>query len=937
MVYWLLSSFVSATLQVLLEKLTDFGIKTTQSISDVDDKLQKLRRTLMSVESSIRDAEETTPTNMAWQVLLLDLEKLAYEADDLIDDIAYKVSKLEGGQAKNKNQVNKLLLSLYKHTSAAPNMNNIQSKLDGMLKELESLCVRERSNVRHLEKVASKLQTSSLIDESQVYGRETDKMNIVNMLVASGESSRGGSVSIIPIVGMIGVGKTTLAQLVYNHNYQEFPEVSFNLKMWVSITKDFDVMRLTRCIIEAATRESTSHLLNLDSLQIRLTEILQGNKFLLVLDDLWNVKKNEWNLLLKPLNHGLRGSKIVVTTGSTLVSSLVGTAEPYDLKCLSDQACFSLLMDEALGDINLHTTTPELEEIGMEIARKCKGLPLAAKIVGSLLHSKEDQNEWNNLLDSRIWDSSVIKNEIVPALRSGYHRLPSHVRQCFAYCSMFPQNYDFEKIKLVRMWMGEGFIIPDKERTMIEETGNDYFDQLSQKSFFQMEGEKYMIHDAVHNLSQAVSCEKFFRMEETDDLIVTHTRHLSLVCEKIHTVAAEVASTCKGLRTFLLLGAYKTPIKEVPLALFMELGSLRVLDLSGTQVEELAESIGNLKHLRFLDLSNTLLKWLPETMQELCLLQTLRLRNCLELLYLPKRISRLRSLQHLELDGSYHLTSMPSGIGKLTGLQTVSEFIIGPENGQMKELKHMNNIRGSLRIRQLEKVKNVQDALEAKLGNKKYLDKLELQWKRTVGSVDRRADEHVLDKLVTCPLKNLKELTLSGYGGTMFPKWVCDPLLTKLTAICFDECKNCGLLPPLGQLPQLKSLKIVGMHELKTMDQVFQKLERLELRDMPELEGWVGVQDNDMSFLRELTIDDCPQMRTLPSLHYFRSLEKMEFESCPLLPSLSEERLSNSSKSLIIRKCLMLKERCEEDEGEDWLKIEHIPYIEINYKIVREL
>ncbi|KAF5182207.1 Disease resistance protein rga2 [Thalictrum thalictroides] len=805
MVYWLLSSFVSATLQVLLEKLTDFGIKTYESISDVDEKLQKLRRTLMSVESSIRDAEENPKMNMAWQVLLLDLEKVAYDADDLIDEIVYKVSKLEDGKAKNKNQVNKLLLSLYKHTSAAPNMNDIQAKLDGMLRELESLCVRERSNGRHLEKVASKLQTSSLIDESHVYGRETDKMNIVNMLVASEESSRAKSVSIIPIV------------------------------------------------------------------------------------------------------------------------------EPYDVKCLSDQACFSLLMEEAVGDINLRTTSPELEEIGMQIAIKCKGLPLAAKIVGSLLQSKVDHNEWNNILDSRIWQSSVIKNEIIPALKSGYHHLPSHVRQCFAYCSMFPQSYDFEKIKLVRMWMGEGFVIPDKERTMIEKIGNDYFDQLSQKSFFQMEGGRYMIHDAVHNLSQAISCDKFFRMEEVDDSIVnSNTRHLSIACENIHTVASEVAYRCKGLRTFLLLGAYKTPIKEVHFALFMELRSLRVLDLSGTQLEELAESIGNLKHLRFLDLSNTLLKWLPETMQELCLLQTLRLRNCLELLYLPKNISGLKSLQHLELDGNYHLTSMPSGIGKLTGLQTVSEFIVGPGNGQMKELKHINNIRGSLRIKQLEKVKNPQDALEANLANKKYLDKLELQWTCTV---DRRTDEHVLDKLIEFPLKSLKELILTRYGGRMFPKWVCDPLFSQLTAICFDECKNCGLLPPLGQLPKLKSLKIVGMHELTKVDQVFQNLETLELRDIPKLESWVGVSDNGMSFLRELTIVDCRQMRTLPSLHYFQSLEKMEFESCPLLPSLSEKRLSNSSKSLIIRKCVMLKE--QEVGSKDWMKIEHIPYIEINYKIVQ--
>ncbi|PIA60048.1 hypothetical protein AQUCO_00400726v1 [Aquilegia coerulea] len=936
MVYWLLSCFVSATLQVLLEKLADFGIKTAQSISDVDDKLQKLRRTLMRVQSSLHDAEEKQIIDMAWQVLLLDLEKVAFEADDLIDNITYKISKLESGTGggllhKHKYQVNKFFLSLYENTSA-PNMTAIQVKLDCMLRELNQLCVRELVQQRHLEIIANKLQSTSLTDETQVFGREVDKTNIINTFVMHEESSRGNYVRIIVIIGIIGVGKTTLAQLIYNNNYQSAMAHPFDLKMWVSVTKDFDVMRVTRSIIEAATRENTSHLLNLESLQVRLTEILGGKKYLLVLDDLWNEKRNEWNLLLKPLKHGLMGSKIVVTTGSYVVSSLVGTVRPYHLKCLSDFACCSLLMEEALGDINLQTT-PELEEIGMKIAKKCKGLPLAAKIVGSLLHSKVDQNEWNNILESRLWDSSVIKNELIPILRSGYHRLPSHVRQCFAYCSMFPQSYDFEKVKLVRMWMGEGFIIPDKERKMLEDIGSDYFDQLSQKSFFQVEGEKYVIHDVVHDLAQAVSGEKFLRVEETgNSLINTNTRHLSLVCEKIQAVASEAFSKCKGLRTFLLLGAYKTPVKNIPLALFAELESLRVLDLSGTKIEELAGNIGNLKHLRFLDLSNTLLKYLPETIQELCLLQTLRLRNCLKLLSLPKCTGRLKSLRHLELDGNYHLSSMPPGIGNLTGLQTVSEFIVGPERGQMKELKNMDNIRGSLCIKQLEELSNPEEALEANLANKKYLDRLELQWTYTV---DERTDEHVLDKLITSPLKSLEVLTLSRYGGRMFPKWVSDPLFSKLTTICFDECKNCCLLPPLGQLPKLKSLKIVGMHELECFDEMFQLLEILELRDMLNLVLWVR-QENDMPHLRELTIVDCPRMVTLPSLHYLRSLEKLELESCPQLPSLSEDRLSSSVQSLIIQDCNMVSERCKEVGGVDWMKIEHIPYIEIDDHIVRE-
>ncbi|KAF9605123.1 hypothetical protein IFM89_014114 [Coptis chinensis] len=221
--------------------------------------------------------------------------------------------------------------------------------------------------------------------------------------------------------------------------------------MWISVMEDFDVMKLTRSMIEAAANgESAEALLSLDSLQVKLKSLLQNKKFLLVLDDLWVERQNDWELLLQPLRHGLKGSKITVTTRSLEVSMLVSAGKPYHLQCLLDGDCWSLLKEEALGNTDLNTV-PELNKIGVKIAIKCKGLPLAAKTLGSLMRSvRVDENEWNKILQSKMWDF------IVPDLRSGYHPLPSHLRQCFAYCSLFPQNYDFERDKIVQMWMGKG-------------------------------------------------------------------------------------------------------------------------------------------------------------------------------------------------------------------------------------------------------------------------------------------------------------------------------------------------------------------------------------------------------------------------------------------------------------------------------------------------
>ncbi|KAF9592880.1 hypothetical protein IFM89_018460 [Coptis chinensis] len=897
MVYWFLGSLASASLQVLLEKLTNGGISVYKSIGDVDGKLKKLERTLKRVQFLIREAEDKQLlSDMNWKDLLRDLEEVAYIADDLIDEIEIKVFKLEVGAL------------------------------------LQNRC---------RDVIESDLQTSSIVDESRVFGREIDKCNVINMILASSSkesSKQGNGVVVIPIVGMAGVGKTTLAQLVYNHDYQGtkklvnfFPfsgkKAHFDLKMWVSVGEDFDVIRLTRRIIdEASNGENTSGVLSLNSLQVKLKAIVRDKKFLLVFDDLRNEKPNEWDRLLTPLKYGLNGSKIVITTRSFGVSKLVSAAQPYRLQCLLSEDCWSVLKEEALGNTDLDTV-PELKEIGINIAVKCKGLPLAAKTVGRLLHSiGVDENEWNKILENKIWDL------VVSELRTGYHPLPAHVRQCFAYCSLFPQNYEFEKDKTVQMWMGEGFLVPGEERKMIEDMGNDNFDHLWQKSFFQMVGGKYYMHDAVRQLAQSVSGNKFIRMERTNDSCIHETtRHLSLACEIIQTTTCEASYICKALRTFLLSGKYRPPIKEVPNDLFLRLVRLRVLDLSGTHIEELTGSIGNLKHLRFLDLSNTLLKWLPETVKELCILQTLRLQNCLMLLYLPKSTGRLKSLQHLELGGSSKLTSMPPGIGKLTGLQTVKEFVVGSERGQLMELKDMNNIRGSLCIKQLEKVNNPQEAMGAKLADKEYLDVLDLQWTSTA---DARNNEHILDKLR--PHETLKIFSLRRYGGKMFPAWVSDPSFSKLTSICMYECENCVLLPPLGKLPDLRSLKIIGMLHLIMVDETFigldigfRSLETLEFSEMPRLESWVGIRDNDMASLRELTISECPKMVTLPSLHYLRSLKKLEFDNCPQLPSFPEGGLSSSIECLIITECDLLEDRCRRDGGQDWMKIEHIPCIEI--------
>ncbi|KAI5342729.1 hypothetical protein L3X38_010605 [Prunus dulcis] len=244
---------------------------------------------------------------------------------------------------------------------------------------------------------------------------------------------------------MGGVGKTTLARMLYNNNKVKG---HFTLQAWACVSEDYNAFRITKTILESVTSKPCNTT-DLNLLQVELREQLRGKKFLFVLDDLWNENYGDWERLQIPFNSGARGSKVIITTRNKNVASLMKNVPIQFLEPLSHQDCWLLLAKHAFGNEN-YSANSNLEDIGKQIALKCKGLPLAVQTLGGLLRCNIDSEEWNRILNSNIWYLPHGTTDILPVLWLSYHYLPAQLKRCFVYCSIFPKDYEFEKEDVVQ-------------------------------------------------------------------------------------------------------------------------------------------------------------------------------------------------------------------------------------------------------------------------------------------------------------------------------------------------------------------------------------------------------------------------------------------------------------------------------------------------------
>ncbi|XP_062152261.1 putative disease resistance protein RGA1 isoform X2 [Alnus glutinosa] len=910
------------------------------------DELKKLGNTVSTIQAVLLDAEERQAHNHVVKDWLGKLKDAMYEADDLLDDYSTELLRRQVMTQDKKAKRVRIFFSKSNRLAYGFKMGHrikaLWKRLDNIATDQIKFGFNERPIGTQFEH-RKRVDTHSFERAKEVIGREDDINAIKELLL---DSDVKENVSIIPIVGIGGLGKTTLAQYVYN---DEEVQKHFELSVWVCVSDPFDVKAIVQKIVECST-ERRPESLEMDLLQRQLRAKIDGKRYLLVLDDVWNENRGTWLDLEKLLSGGLKGSKVLITTRSKRVAEITGTVPSYLLEGLSESNSWDLFKRMAFKD-GEEPNNPKLVEIGREIIEKCAQVPLAIRSIGSLLYLKYSEADWLYFKSNELYKITQDDNSIFPILKLSYDHLSPQLKQCFAFCSLFPKDHEIEVEVLIQLWTAQGFIHWSDRTRCLEDVGREYFMDLLWRSFFQdIQRDEYgdikrcKMHDLIHDLAQSVAGYECIISNPNAEKVVERNIHVAFdSLDSLRDIPPPLLKAHKMRSLFLHIPSLPSWTtlqgnKSTYDTLISSFKCLRALNFSCLNIQEVPDSIGKLKHLRYLDLSwngdiellpasitkllnlQTLrlnccsgLKELPEDLKNLISLrhldlsqcnriellpasitklqnlQTLRLWYCLGLKELPEDITNLISLRHLDLKECRSLTHMPHGLGKLTALQTLSQYTLGKEGsripkrkGGLADLESLDELRGELDIIGLKHLRS--SPLEAKAANLERKQNLRTLILEWAGP---NFDYHDSDKAIENDEQLLQNLQ---------PHFN----LKKLIINGYGGLRLSGWVSSLSNLVDIKIFNCKWCQHIPPLDRL-PSLKNLILQNLSALE-YISNDGSDVSSLslESLELKDLPKLRGLWRMREAATTEHEPHHHLPSFPSFP------CLSDLIIKKCPML-------------------------------
>ncbi|KAK7271524.1 hypothetical protein RJT34_27498 [Clitoria ternatea] len=926
-------SFVLQQLYQLTTEEVNFQKGFKNDFEGIKLELESIKAFLKDADQRAGDEEGDT-NDTIW---VKQLREASFRIEDVIDeytmDVAYRV---------NPHHSPSLLASLKKFAHQIKTLNS-RHRIASEIQDIKSTIggIKERSQSFNFQQSFPDGSSSSrgardlkwgdprmgshFIRETEVVGFESPRDELMNCLV-KGSNER----SLISIVGMGGLGKTTLAKHVFDNQQVK---KHFHCRSFITVSQSYTMRELLIEMVRKLCKDANEpvpkglHEMDDNTLIVEVRQYLESKTFLVLFDDVW--KESFADEIEHAMPNNGKGGRIIITTRNLQVAAYSKKSfhvHVHELQHLTRDKAWDLFCRKAFrSDSSEHEgKCPEdLKEMSEEIVKKCGGLPLAIVAIGGLLSTKaKNMFEWRKVsqnLRTELGRNAHLIN-LTRILSLSYDDLPYYLKSCMLYFGVYPEDYSIKRKRLTRQWMAEGFVIQEEGKTP-EEVAEEYLVELIQRSLVQVsrigfDGKVKICQ--VHDLLREVIIKKMKKlsfchvMHENDEQETIGITRRFTVASSTSSNNVLTKSSNSGIRAIFTFNKIELPENFLD-EISKKFKLLKVLDFENNLVNHIPNNLGNLYHLKYLNLNHTKVEVLPRSIGKLVNLETLDLRQT-HVKMLPKEIKNLTKLRLLPVyyrkyEGHYSMLNftigvkMHKGIGCLKSLQKL--YFLEVDHGGldlMQELKELTQLR-KLGIRRVKT--EYANALSAAIEEMNHLESL---------NVSAIAEDESIDLNFVSPPSHLRVLNLKA-KITRLPNWI--PKLKYLVKLRLGLSKlEEDPLDLIKDLPNLLRLNMwddayVG-ERLHFKTGGFPKLLELDLTRLSKLND-VCIEKGALHCLEHFRFKGNPQLKVVPK--DLKHLEKLKFLGFADMP-------------------VELVESIDPDTGgQDYEIIMHIPLVQIRQNV----
>ncbi|CAL5041055.1 unnamed protein product [Urochloa decumbens] len=862
----------------VLERIGTELAEVAPILTDFEHSMKQVEGELSILKAFIDQVSTHKDGDKAFDAWLDQVRDVAHEVEDIIDEYAYLTA-----QAPDTSSFFKRKFHQVKNFAAWQKFPGQISQVEARLQRLLEMRNRYAISVGELDK-SNKLQQHSqfsmsdlayLTDNSEIVGNIDEIARLTQWLLEEKQDR-----TIIAIFGMGGLGKTTITSSIYKN--QKIRR-TFDCHAWVTLSQTYQAEEVLREIInqlidQRSSIASGSMTMNRMRLVELIQSYLQDKKYMIVLDDVWD--KNAWLFLNYAFVRNNCGSKVLITTRQKDVSSLATDSYVIEMRTLKYDESWELFCKKAFRASKDSICPENLISWANKIVTKCQGLPLAIVTIGSILSYRELEDQvWKLFYNQLSWHiaNNPELNWISSVLNLSLNNLPSYLRSCFLYCSLYPEDYKIKRKLISKLWIAEGLVEERGDGTTMEEVAGCYLMELTQRSLLQVternacgRARTFLMHDLVREVTLIIAKREKFGVayDNTGTTQVAHeARRLSIQrgAKSLNSLESP------RLRSFILLDT------EVLSSWIYDISSsfrlLRVLCLRFANIEQVPCVVTELYNLRYLDLSHTKVKKIPASFSKLVNLQVLDLRFS-HVEELPLEITMLTNLRHLHVFvvhdvqqrslNCFGSTKFLGNICHLKNLQAL--YTVSANEYLVSQLGNLTLIRGL-------GIMNVRQSYVAELWNS--LTKMPNLSRLLLFAADM---DETLNLKMQMPLPNLKLLWLAGkLDGGMVPALFSK--FEKLTQLKMDWT---GLkedpISSLSHMLNLVNLCLTGAYDGEQLTFCagwFPKLRTLQLVDMEHL-NLIQLEDGTLMSLHILELTGLRNLKAVPEgIRYIRTLDQM--------------------------------------------------------------